>query len=88
MRPVLEGLERVHAAGVLHRDIKPSNILIRRRLGRRREERSGGVSSQCQARPLQQLNRLSPCQDRVTLGAFTLSPWRACSLSHARRPES
>ncbi len=34
MQPVLEGLERVHAAGVLHRDIKPSNILIRRRDGR------------------------------------------------------
>ena len=34
MEPVLEGLERVHAAGVLHRDIKPSNILIRRRDGR------------------------------------------------------
>ena len=34
MRPVLEGLERVHAAGVLHRDIKPSNILIRRQDGR------------------------------------------------------
>ena len=34
MTPVLEGLERVHAAGVLHRDIKPSNILIRRSDGR------------------------------------------------------
>ena len=34
MQPVLEGLERVHAAGVLHRDIKPSNILIRQRDGR------------------------------------------------------
>ena len=34
MQPVLEGLDRVHAAGVLHRDIKPSNILIRRRDGR------------------------------------------------------
>ena len=31
MVPLLEGMERVHAAGVLHRDIKPSNILIRRR---------------------------------------------------------
>ena len=34
MMPVLEGLARVHAAGVLHRDIKPSNILIRRSDGR------------------------------------------------------
>ena len=34
MTPVLEGLERVHAAGVLHRDIKPSNILIRGSDGR------------------------------------------------------
>ena len=34
MTPVLEGLARVHAAGVLHRDIKPSNILIRRSDGR------------------------------------------------------
>ena len=34
MLPVLEGLSRVHADGVLHRDIKPSNIPIRRRDGR------------------------------------------------------
>jgi serine/threonine protein kinase len=27
--PLLEGLERVHAASIWHRDIKPSNILIR-----------------------------------------------------------
>ena len=34
MVPVLEGLARVHAAGMLHRDVKPSNILIRRQDGR------------------------------------------------------
>ena len=28
MVPLLDGLERVHEAGLLHRDIKPSNILI------------------------------------------------------------
>ena len=32
--PLLEGLSRVHEAGVLHRDIKPSNILVRRKDGR------------------------------------------------------
>ena len=30
MVPLLEGLDLVHAAGVLHRDVKPANILIRR----------------------------------------------------------
>ena len=30
MVPLLEGLARVHEAGMLHRDIKPSNILVRR----------------------------------------------------------
>ena len=29
LEPLLEGLERVHAASVWHRDIKPDNILIR-----------------------------------------------------------
>ena len=28
--PLLEGLEAIHAEGVLHRDVKPANILIRR----------------------------------------------------------
>ncbi len=32
--PLLESLERLHAADVLHRDIKPSNILLRRGDGR------------------------------------------------------
>ena len=30
MIPLLEGLQRIHEAGMLHRDIKPSNILVRR----------------------------------------------------------
>ena len=32
--PLLEGLARVHAAGLIHRDIKPSNILVRQQDGR------------------------------------------------------
>lgn len=28
LRPIIEGLERAHRAGVIHRDIKPPNILV------------------------------------------------------------
>lgn len=32
LEPLLDGLEEVHAAGLLHRDIKPDNILLRREI--------------------------------------------------------
>jgi hypothetical protein len=30
LKPLLDGLEQIHAAGVLHRDIKPDNIIVAR----------------------------------------------------------
>jgi hypothetical protein len=30
LQPLLDGLEQIHAAGVLHRDIKPDNIIVAR----------------------------------------------------------
>lgn len=98
--PIVDGLEYIHAQGVLHRDIKPGNIFIRRSDGSPviidfgAAKQDFAVASQSQApytdfyAPLDQIEGSGAASPTIDVHAFGALMYRIVTQSHGPRAQA